>query len=134
MAAFSTYSSDKILDLTLNQTSWTAPTNIYLGLFTSDAGLADNVEGSQTEVAAADYERVDVTSAFDAASSGSCANTSEILFDTAESSWGEISHVAVMDALTSGNVLYWGALTASRTVESGDAPRFAVDNFTITIS
>jgi hypothetical protein len=49
--------------------------------------------------------------------------------------WGVITHFAVVDSATwgAGNVLFWGALSASKTVNGGDAaPSFAIDALTIT--
>jgi hypothetical protein len=39
-----------------------------------------------------------------------------------------------MDAETSGNVLFWGALSASKTIAENDSLRIAAGNLTITLA
>ena len=134
MAAFSTYTSAKALDAMLNATNWTAPTNTYLALFTSSGGLANNTEGSQTEVSGGSYARVEVTFSFAAASAGACTSNADVNFATATDSWGTITHAAVMDASTSGNVLLWGALSDSKTIDAGDSVEFLSGEITFNVA
>ena len=65
-------------------------------------------------------------------SAGSVASNAEVLFATASANWGTVTHAAIFDASSGGNLLRWGALTASRTVNSGDALRFASGQITLT--
>ncbi len=136
MSAFSTYSSDKILDHILKTSVWAAPASSYVGLFTSDAGLDDNVEGSQTEVSGGSYTRMDASTSFPASSAGTVINTvAEIIFPTATAAWGTVTHWALLDAATSGNVLMWGALGGGgRDVQTGDGPRFLLSSFTLNVT
>lgn len=136
MSAFSTYTSDKILDHILKTAVWSAPTNCYIGLFSSDAGLDDNVEGNQTEASGGSYARMDASTSFPASANGSVTNSvAEIIFPTATADWGAMTHWALLDASTSGNVLMWGALTGGgRTVQTGDGPRFLLNSFTLNVT
>jgi hypothetical protein len=61
-------------------------------------------------------------------------NGAAVEFVTATGSWGTVSHVGVFDALTSGNLLGWAALTASKTVSSGDVFRFDAGDLDITLA
>ena len=123
----SNYLEDKVLDHVLGTTAFTAPTATYLALFTSDP--AEDASG--TEVSGNGYAREDVN--FNAASSGSATGpTVDIEFTASGGSFGTVSHFAVFDALTSGNMLYYGALSASKTVADGDSIRFVADSITIT--
>ena len=54
-------------------------------------------------------------------------------FPVAQSDWGTISHGALMDAETGGNVIWWSALSAPRIVYSGDTIRFAPNTAVITL-
>jgi len=59
-----------------------------------------------------------------AASGGSKSNANVIDFGTATANWGTITHVAIADAVSAGNGLFYGALTASKTVNNGDGFKF----------
>lgn len=128
--AASNYLEDKLLDHTLGNTAFTQPSNLYVGLFTADTGLETN--SPSAEVSGNGYARKTVS--FANASSGSCATDATVTFDAATGSWGTITHVAVMDASTSGNVLFYGAVTTSKTIESGDTFQISSGNLTISLS
>lgn len=130
MSAASNYLEDAVLDHVLKNTAYTQPTNLYIGLFTAGTNLE---AGTLTdEVSGGSYARELV--AFDAASSGSTSNTSTVTFTTATASWGTITHVAIMDAATSGNVLFHGAVTASKTIDSGDTFQISAGTFTVSLA
>lgn len=135
MSAASNYLENKLLDHTLGNAAFTQPANLYLGLFTNDSGnAAANLEaGTLTdEVSGGSYARKIV--AFAAASGGSSATNATVTFDTATANWGTITHVAVMDASTAGNVLFWGAVTTSKTIENGDTFQVSSGNLTISLA
>lgn len=130
MTAFSNFLENKILDHTLRGAAgaYTAPTTIYVGLFT--ASPTDT--GGGTEVSGGSYARQ--TMAFGtAASGGAISNTATVTFPTATASWGTITHIGLYDAVSSGNLLYWGAVTQSKTVASGDTFSITSGNLTITL-
>ena len=64
MAEFSNYLENAIIDAVLRNTSYTSPTTVYVGLFTTDPTDAD----SGTEVSGGSYARTAVT--FSAPSNG----------------------------------------------------------------
>jgi hypothetical protein len=137
MSAASNYLEDKVLDHVLNSpgSAYTAPTTLYLGLFTNTSGnAATNLEaGTLTdEVSGGSYARKAVT--FGASSSGTCATDGTVTFDAATANWGTITHVAVMDAATSGNVLFWGAVTTAKTIETGDTFQVSSGNLTVSLA
>jgi hypothetical protein len=104
---------------------------VYFALFTS----APNESGGGTECSGGNYSRVSVTNNatnFPASSSGVKANGTAVTFPTASGNWGTVTAFGVFDASTSGNLLYFGSLSASRSVTSGDTARFAAGDFTIT--
>jgi hypothetical protein len=59
-----------------------------------------------------------------------------VTFDAATASWGTITHVAVMDNDTegAGNVLFWGAVTTSKTIDTGDTFQITSGNLTISLA
>lgn len=86
----------------------------YVALFTA----APTDAGGGTEVSGGSYARQVV--AFDAAASRATSNTDTETWPTATANWGTVVAVAIMDASTAGNMLWWSALTTSRTVNSGE--------------
>ena len=137
MSAASNYLENKVLDHVLTATGYTAPTTRYLGLFnnTSTNTAANLEEGTltdETSTSGTAYARQAVT--FAAASGGSSATNATVTFPAATSSWGTITHVAVMDAETGGNVLFYGAVTTSKTIDSGDSFQISSGNLTISLA
>lgn len=134
MGAFSDYSENKLIDHLLNNgraLSYTPPTTLYIALFTSSGGLENNTAGSQTEVSGGGYARQSLngsTNYFTQAVAGATSNHADIEFPVATADWGVITHVAIMDALTDGNVLMWGALNSTKDIETGDRFTFTAGN------
>lgn len=112
------YLENKLLDHWLGRTSFTMPANVRVGLFTAAPGEA----GGGTEVSGGSYARQSVT--IDAAAAGATQNSAEILFPLATANWGTITHFAIFDATTGGNMLCHGPLTASKVINTGDQFRF----------
>jgi hypothetical protein len=128
MAALSNYLENALINATLRNTAYTSPTTVYVALFLTDPTDA----GSGTEVSGTPYARKSM--AFNAPSNGVSVNSAAVEFDQATSNWGTITHFALFDALTSGNMLYHGALTASKVIENGDVFKFASASVTVTLA
>lgn len=120
------------------------PTSLYLALYTSTP--TDSTAG--TEVSGGSYARVAVSStlanwagtqaaASTSASSGTSGTTSNngtITFPAPTANWGTITGFGILDASTGGNLMLYGALTTSKTVNNGDAaPSFAAAALTFQI-
>ena len=127
MAEFSNYLENKILDHVLRNTSYTSPTTVYVGLFTSDPTDA----GTGTEVSGGSYARqaLSVTTA----SGGIVTSSADVTFPQATANWGTVSHIGLMDALSSGNLLMHTPLTTSKTIETGDILKVSSGNLTVTL-
>ena len=109
---------------------------IYVALFHGTAaGVLTNLESGvlTDEVSLGSYARQKVT--FGTAASGTSANDSTVTFPTATADYnGTVTCLAVMDAATSGNVLFYGQLTVSKTVTTGDTFQIAVGNLQVSLS
>jgi hypothetical protein len=127
MAEFTNYLENKLLDHVLRNVSYTSPTTSYVGLFT--AAPTDTLSG--TEVSGGSYARqvLSVTTA----SEGIVTSSADVNFPQATASWGTISHVGIFDALTSGNLLMYTALTTSKTIDEGDILKISTNNLTVTL-
>jgi|688.fasta_scaffold1538999_2 hypothetical protein len=128
MAALSNYLENALINATLRNTAYSSPATVYVGLFTSDPTDA----GSGTEVSGGSYARKSM--AFNSPSNGASTNSAAVEFDQATGNWGTITHFAIFDALTTGNMLYHGALTTSKTIETGDVFKFASASVTVTLA
>ena len=136
MSAASNFLENELLDHVLRGSggAYTAPTTLYLALFTSDGGLENNTSGSQTEISTSGSAYSRPTIAFNDASSGSASNSATVTFSAATANWGTVTHVAIMDASSGGNVLFHGAVTTSKTIESGDTFQVSSGNLTISLA
>lgn len=111
-------------------------TNVWVALFTTNP--TDSTTG--TEVSGGSYARVAVVrtgAGWDAASGtlGTTQNTSTITFATASASWGTVTGVGICLSLSgslSTDLIWWGAVTTSKTVASGDTAIFAAGTLVVT--
>lgn len=119
----------------------TGLSTVYIALYTS----APSDTGPGTEVTGGAYARPSVacslanfagtqgagTTTVSTGNTGQTSNNTVITFPPPSANWGTITHMAICDALTAGNMLLWGALTAPKTVNSGDAaPQFSAGALT----
>ena len=128
--AFSDYLEDKLLKHTFANTAFTTPGTVYLGLFTA----APSDTGGGTEVSGGSYARISCAFSVSGTNPTTATNSSAAEFATATGTWGSVGWVGVYDASSSGNLLAWAALTASKTVSSGDVFRFDQGDLDITLS
>lgn len=117
--------------------SFTKPTVLGVALFT----VTPSDSGGGTEVSGSGYARVDVppldanwTAA--SATNGLTDNAGAITFPAPSGgNWGTIVAFGIFDATTAGNLLVWGPITPSKTVNDGDpAPAFAIGALDVTFA
>lgn len=135
MSAASNYLENAVLNHVLRNTSYAQPGSLYVGLFTNTSGnAAANLEAGtlSDEVSGNGYARQSAT--FGSASGGSASTSATITFPAATGNWGTITHVAIIDNSTSGNVLFWGAVTTSKTIETGDTFQITSGNLTVSLA
>ncbi len=128
--SFSDYLEIKVLDHVFGKAAYTMPT-AYIGLSTADpldtgAGLAEPVGGAYARVATAAVD-------WNSAAAGAISNANAITFTQATASWGTVTHFAVFDAATGGNMLASGLLTISKAVGNGDTVKFDIGQLTATL-
>lgn len=145
MAALSDYLENKLIDWLLRGQTFSPPATAYVALFTTNDNDANS---SAVEVSGGSYARVAVSSSLanwagtqssgsTTASSGTGGQTSNngaITFPAPTANWGTITGFGVFDASSGGNLLFYAALTTSKTVNNGDAaPSFAAGALTFQI-
>ena len=101
MANMTNYLENKLIDHLLRGIPYTAPTTLYIGLFTSAPGEA----GGGTEVSGGSYSRGLIASGFDkwyssqgtllnevsSATGGTTSNGIDISYPTPSANWGTIT-------------------------------------------
>jgi hypothetical protein len=130
MAALSDHAEKLLLDWLMTNGSATRPTAWYVALYTA----APSDSGGGTEVSGNGYSRQAVTFAAASTPGGTTSNTGAVTFTAAGGSWGTITHIGIHDALSSGNLLWHGSMTASKTIADGDTLEFAIGNIDLTIA
>lgn len=116
----------RVLQWALTNGSPARPTAWYIGLFTAAPGET----GGGTEVSGGSYVRTAATFTV----SGNLATTSAAVeFPTATASWGSITHAAIFDASTAGNMLAYATLSAAKTIDTGDVLRFPAGDIDVTL-
>jgi hypothetical protein len=143
-ASMTDYLENKIVDWLFRGQTFTPPATIYVGLLT--AACSDSSAG--TEVTGGSYARVGVTSALanwagtqsagsttaSSGTGGTTSNNGAITFAAPTANWGVVTHFALYDASTAGNMLFCAALTTSKTVNNGDAaPSFVAGALTVQV-
>lgn len=99
----------------------------YLALFT----VSPSESGDGTEISAGGYARQKVT--FGSAAGGAMSNSAAIEFPTATADWGTANGLALFDAVTGGNMLWYGAITNPKILYAGDIYRINIGNLTLTM-
>jgi hypothetical protein len=144
MAAMSDYLENKLIDQVFRLQ--TAPTisALYVALLTA----APTDSGGGTEVSGGSYARVNLAPSLanwagtqsagsttaSTGTGGTTSNNSAITFAAPTANWGVITSWGIYDASTAGNLLWYGNLSVSKTVNNGDAaPSFGIGQLSIQI-
>jgi hypothetical protein len=125
--AFTNYLETKLLAHTFSNTAFTTPGTVYVALYT----VAPTDSSAGTEVSGGSYAR---QSAAFTTSGNTASNTSAIEYPTATAGYGTVVAVAVLDASTSGNMLAYAALSANKTIATGDVFRIPAGDLDITLN
>jgi len=128
MAEISNYLEQALINATIRNTTYISPATVYVGLYTTDPTDAN----TGTEVSGGSYARQSVT--FGAPSDGLSASDADVTFTAATANWGTVGWIGILDASTSGNLLYHTALDAAKTIETDDIFKIASSNLTVQLS
>lgn len=114
-----TYYLDNVLiNAALRNTPFVPPPLVFVSLYT----VAPTASGGGTEVSGGGYGRQPVV--FTAPSNGVVSNVSDVNFPIAGTDWGTIVAFGICDASSGGNIMYYGNLSAPRSVLTNDQVRF----------
>lgn len=140
----SDYLSNKLIDLIWRAQTFAWPANLSASLYTA----APSNAGGGTEVSAADYARVAIPSYMAAWSGtqaagstsastgtgGRISNNAAVTYPIPLTNWGAVTHEALKDANTAGNLMFWGPLAIPRTVSVGLPQSHPANSMSITFA
>ena len=138
----SRYVAQQILNGYLRGVAMTPPTINYVSLHTADPTDVGTV-GEVTLGAWPAYVRLDIAdgggiaAGFDAVTgtAKTTENTQILTFPAHDgASLTTITHIGIWDAATTGNLLYYGALTTSRAVNPADIVSFQPNDLDVSIT
>jgi len=128
--AFSNYLEDEITGWINGTTFDAAPTSTFIQLYSQDPTEAGSPTGAlytRVSVAAGGWTRGTIGTA-------TLSNTGVITITSSAGSGATATHVAVFDAITSGNMLFYGTLAASKVIAAGDEVKFNASALVLTVN
>lgn len=129
MGGKSDYLELKVINLVCGGVAFSAPATLYWALFVSDP--ADN--GIGTEVIGGSYGRIGQTNNTTNFPVGNPKNNgTDVNFTTPSADWGLVSHWALFDASSGGNMLYFGPFVSPQTITVGIPVRIPAGSIQIT--
>jgi hypothetical protein len=118
----SDYAEKACLDWLMGGATPTRPSARYLALFTAAPGET----GGGTEMSGGGYARQAVTCDATALGAGTCSNSNALTFTISGVDPLPFTHGAIYDAVSGGNELWYGPLTAQKDLGDGDSIVFAI--------
>jgi hypothetical protein len=106
------------------------PATLYVALYIGDPGSGG------LEVVGNNYARVAVVNTnavWGAATAGVKSSLIEVPFPVATANWGTVTHVALFDAVTVGNMWDYGPLDAATVVNSGWIARLLIGQLRVSV-
>ena len=125
MASITNYLENKLCEHVLLGQGYVPPASIYIGLHSGNPGET----GTDNELVGNGYKRAKAT--FGGAISGIVINDSEVLFDAATGTWPTLTYISVHDSQMGGNALFYGALSPSVVVSTGNNFRIPPGNLAL---
>ena len=130
MGSISDYLELEWLDHIFETGAYVVPTNIYIALSTADP---TDSGGSIAEPVGNNYERK-IINTWNTAATRKTTNNGVITFNTASGAWGLITHYAIFDHITAGNMLAHGSLSVSKNVVNGNTPSIADTEIEVSVT
>ena len=108
MSAMTNHFEQLILN-TMRGITAVAPANVYVALFLSDP-TETGVAGTEADYTGYVRQTLELDTPTASGTTVTCKNTSQVTFPTPEANVGTVTHAAIMDAQTGGNVLIYKQL------------------------
>lgn len=126
----SNYVKTGTLDAWLNGQAFTLPSSLYAALYLTNP----TASASGTEVSGAGYTRATFSpnSATISGDVAICSNNAVVQFPEATGAWGTPTYFGIFDAMSGGNLLFYGSLPTTFAVTTGMAPKFNIGELRVT--
>jgi hypothetical protein len=123
----SNYLGNAVINASLRNTTYTSPANVWCALYST----APTASTSGTELTGSGYSRQSVT--FSAPSAATTASTGNVTF-TASANWLPVVSIAIVDASTGGNILWYSNLASSQVINSGGSIVLTTGTITLAVT
>lgn len=128
MTALSNWAESQVIKWLMTNASVNRPTSWFVALHTADPGET----GTTGELSGNGYSRQSAT--FTEDTNGLVDNDADITFGpNTTSNWGNVTHISVWDASTTGNCIAKGALSANVTINVNDSLKISAGALDISI-
>jgi hypothetical protein len=129
--AFGNYLSHALLNHILRNTAYPKPATVKAHLYTT---MPNSADAGGTEVSGGSYAAITIfdTTDWDDHADGTTENTNVESFPQATAAWGEVKGVCLRDE--SANLLFFGNLSANKTVGDGDTFRFSAGALDVSVT
>jgi hypothetical protein len=146
MSSMSDYLEDQLVTHIFRTGTFTKPTVLAVALLTTvadddDTGQFSTSTGVEVSDSGTAYARIsrnplDANWTASTGGDGQTDNVAEILFALATASWGTLNGMGIADSATydAGNLLFHGALTTPKAIDTDEQPRFAIGALTVTFA
>jgi hypothetical protein len=136
MSAMSNYLEGEVLKHIFRSGTFAKPATLYIGLINT---ITDGEAGLVTEVSGGAYARVGVASndanwTAPAAGNGIVSNAVAVTYAKATTPWGLVENFGIWDALSGGNLLFYGPLAEALDIISGVRASFGPGSILISIA
>jgi len=129
MSALSNYAEKLLLDWLMTTAAAARPTSWFAAVFTD----APSDTGGGTEVSGSGYARQAVTFGAATSPAGTTQNSGVVSFTASGGDWGVVTHFAIFDAVSGGNMLWHGPMVAPRTIQNADTLSFSAGAIALTL-
>lgn len=128
----SDYAENALVAHSVGKAAYTLP-SVYLALLT--AAPSDTGGGTEVTTAGTAYARQSVpASSWAAASGGAISTSADVLFPVATAAYGTVTHIGLYDAATAGNLIWYGPLTVSKAIASGEQFKMPAGQLTASLA
>ncbi|MHB8520732.1 MAG: phage tail fiber protein [Limisphaerales bacterium] len=127
----SDFLENALLDHVLGATLYVPPTSVWVALYTT----APTDAGGGVEVSGGAYTRIQINNTptnWPGASAGVKSQTYDVLWAVATADWGTVVALAIFDAASGGNMLYWATVNTPKPVFNGDTAKIAGGQLIVT--
>lgn len=116
------YGAEKIGEHAFGVSSWTMPSEIWLGLHTSSPGWLGSTSNEISTSGGTNYGRFELTGILSSMDSttGQILTDSAVEFDAAGTDWGVITHISFHDAEVGGNMIAYEEMLEAQQIVTGD--------------